>query len=91
MHGGGGAGIGSMVWCGAGWARTPDVQYYSFVAEVVSLKFMTPPPPCRRRVEFGLLEEPSNVISDADLETVIREIREDAPYSGVQMMCGSLR
>jgi hypothetical protein len=42
-------------------------------------------------VEFGLLEEPSNVVSDAELETTIREIREDAPYSGVQMVCGSLR
>lgn len=43
-------------------------------------------------MEFGLLEEPSDtVVTDAELETVIREIRQDAPFSGVQMMCGSLR
>ena len=45
----------------------------------------------RRRVTFGLLEDPSNELSDSDLLTVIRQIREDAPYSGVQMIYGGLR
>ena len=45
----------------------------------------------RRRVEYGLLEEPSHSISDEDLISLIRQIQQDMPYSGVQMICGSLR
>ena len=45
----------------------------------------------RRRLEYGLLEDPSSGISDADLISLIRQIRMDMPYSGVSMVCGSLR
>ena len=42
-------------------------------------------------MEYGLLEDPSNEISDADLITLLRQIRMDLPYSGVSMVYGSLR
>jgi len=45
----------------------------------------------RRRVAFGLVEDPSNELSDGDILALIRQIREDAPYSGVQMIYGGLR
>ena len=54
-------------------------------ASIISILFF------RRRVEFGLLQDPTSSISDDDLVAVIREIKVDAPYSGVQMICGSLR
>ena len=37
------------------------------------------------------MEDPSSGISDADLVSLIRQIRMDMPYSGVSMVCGSLR
>lgn len=46
----------------------------------------------RRRVEYGLdAQDAATDISDEELLSVIREFRRDAPYSGVQMCCGSLR
>ena len=42
-------------------------------------------------MEYGLLEDPSNEISDADLITLLRQIRMDLPYSGVSMVYGSLQ
>ena len=47
--------------------------------------------PHRRRVEYGLLQDPENEISDDDLISHVQQIRQDCPYSGVQMICGSLR
>ena len=45
----------------------------------------------RRRVEFGLLQNPTSNISDDYLVAVIREIKVDSPCLSVQMICGSLR
>jgi len=45
----------------------------------------------RRRLEYGLLEDPSREISDPDLVTLLRQIRTDMPYSGVSMVYESLR
>ena len=46
---------------------------------------------CRRRVEFGLIDDPIHEISDEDLTSIIVQIRNDTPFSGVSMICGSLR
>ena len=46
---------------------------------------------CRRRLEYGLIPDPVNEISDEDLASTIRQIRQDTPYSGVSMIWGSLR
>lgn len=35
--------------------------------------------------------DPTNVINDDDLKSAIQEIRKNQPYSGVSMVCGSLR
>lgn len=45
----------------------------------------------RRRVEYDLVEDPNEEVSDEELVSLIQQIREDAPFSGVQMLCGSLR
>ena len=45
----------------------------------------------RRRVEYGLIDDPSSEINDEDLTSLIQQIRQEAPYSGVSMMYGSLR
>ena len=45
----------------------------------------------RRRVDYGLVNDPQSEISDRDLESLITSIRRDVPYSGISMMCGSLR
>ena len=47
--------------------------------------------PFRRRVEYGLISDPLSEISEEDLSSTIRQIRQDIPYSGVSMMWGSLR
>lgn len=44
-----------------------------------------------RRVECGLLQDPTDDSSDEELVSLISEIREDAPYSGVQIIWGKLR
>ena len=45
----------------------------------------------RRRLEYGLLHDPTSEISDEDLLSHIQQIHQDTTYSGVQMVCGSLR
>ena len=45
----------------------------------------------RRRVDYGLFEDPSHDVSDDDLASLIRQIKQDMPYAGVQMICGGLR
>ena len=45
----------------------------------------------RRRVDHGLLEDPSHDVNDDDLVSLIKQIKQDIPYAGVQMICGSLR
>ena len=47
--------------------------------------------PCRRRLEYGLTTDPNAVVSDQELISMIRLIRQDNLYSGVSMICGSLR
>ena len=44
----------------------------------------------RRRVDYGLLEDPSHDVNDDDLASLIRQIKQDMPYAGVKMICGSL-
>ena len=44
---------------------------------------------CRRRLEYGLTTDPNNEVSDHELTSLIHLIRQDAPYSGVSMICGS--
>ena len=45
----------------------------------------------RRRLEYGLVHDPSNIISDNDLKSAIQELREYQPFCGVSMVCGNLR
>ena len=45
----------------------------------------------RRRIDYGLLEDPSHDVNDDDLASLKRQIKQDMPYAGVQMICGSLR
>ena len=45
----------------------------------------------RRRLEYGLIDDPSSEISDEDLKSIMKQIRQDTPYSGVSMMYGSIR
>ena len=46
---------------------------------------------CRRRIEYGLSTDADSEVNDEELTSLIELIRQDAPYSGVSMMCGSLR
>jgi len=45
----------------------------------------------RRRVEYELLQEPMNELSDEDLLSLAREVKSSDPHCGVQMMCGHIR
>ena len=45
----------------------------------------------RRCIEYGLINDPNSEISDEDLISSIKLIRQDMPYSGVSMLYGSLR
>ena len=45
----------------------------------------------RRRVECGLLDEHRDVLSDAELDSIIRDLRRDLPYSGQTLIQGRLR
>ena len=47
----------------------------------------------RRRLEFGLVRDPDNVIADTDLRDTIKQLRELQPYCGVSMdmVWGNLR
>jgi hypothetical protein len=45
----------------------------------------------RRRLEYGLINDPVHDINDEDLASLIRDIKQDTPFSGASMMYGSLR
>ena len=45
----------------------------------------------RRRAEFGLLEDPSETISDTELISLVQEIKADSPYYGITMIWGCVR
>ena len=45
----------------------------------------------RRRLDYGLTTDPNTEVSDQELTSIIMLIRQDSPYSGVSMVCGSLR
>ena len=45
----------------------------------------------RRRLEYGLINDPSTDISDVELISEMKAIRQNTPYCGVSMMYGSLR
>ena len=42
-----------------------------------------------RCIEYGLLEDPTEDMSDEEVVSPFQQIREDAPFSGVQMLCGA--
>ena len=37
------------------------------------------------------MQDPNNELSDQELISVIAEVKQNLPYSGLQMICGSLR
>ena len=45
----------------------------------------------RRRVEYDLLDDPPAHITDADLTSLIQDIRRETPYAGVSLLFGSIR
>lgn len=45
----------------------------------------------RRRVEYGLMEEPSRTLTDNDLDEILRELRVALPELGETMAAGRLR
>ena len=45
----------------------------------------------RRRVEYGLVEEPQAHISEADLTSLIEEIRRETLFAGISLLYGSVR
>ena len=45
----------------------------------------------RRRVEYDLLDDPLTHITDADLTSLIQDIRRETPYAGVSLLFGSIR
>ncbi len=45
----------------------------------------------RRRLEFGLIDDPSSSITDVELRSLINQIREDSPYCGISMLWGCIR
>ena len=45
----------------------------------------------RRRLEYSLLNDPATEVSDVELISMMKEIRQNTPYCGVSMMYGSLR
>ena len=48
-------------------------------------------PPKRRRLEYGLLHDPSDTISDENLKDTIQQLRQLQPYCGVSLVWGNLR
>ena len=45
----------------------------------------------RRRVEYGLMEEPSHTLTDDDLDEILRQLRVELPELGETMAAGRLR
>ena len=45
----------------------------------------------RRRLEYGLVYDPHNTISDDDLKDTIKQLRRLQPYCGVSMVWDNLR
>ena len=46
---------------------------------------------CRRRVDFGLIDNPSADMSDTDLVSYVTTLRQAMPNVGESMVAGSLR
>jgi hypothetical protein len=46
---------------------------------------------CRRRVDFNLVEHPTESLSDDDLASYVAEFRRDDPHIGESMTAGLLR
>ncbi len=44
----------------------------------------------RRRLEYSMLSEPINIVSDSTLYELVRELRRELPDIGQSMVCGSL-
>ena len=61
---------------------------WSHIAELLGVSRMTI---YRRRVEFGLLDNPTTPISDSDLITTVSTIRIEFPEMGETMVWGQLR
>lgn len=45
----------------------------------------------RRRVEYGLVQDPATVITDDDLRDAIKDLRQHQPFCGISMVWGNLR
>lgn len=45
----------------------------------------------RRRLDYGLVTDPSDTISDDDLQAAMKRVKQSQPFSGVSMMWGNLR
>jgi len=45
----------------------------------------------RRRVEYGLVDDPQAHISEADLTSLLEDIRRETPFAGVSLLYGSVR
>ena len=45
----------------------------------------------RRRVECGMLDEPSNKLSDDELVAVLRDLKNELPYIGEVIVLGAVR
>ncbi len=38
-----------------------------------------------------MIDDPTTEVSDTDLQSLIETIREESPFSGISMICGSIR
>ena len=45
----------------------------------------------RRRVEYELMNDPHSYIGEANLRSLIQDIRRDTPFAGISLLYGSLR
>ena len=63
---------------------SPDLGYYNKSSPRVIFDY-------RRRLEYCLINDPAAEISDVDLISVMKVIRQNTPYCGVSMMYRSLR
>ena len=61
---------------------------WSAIADILMVSRMTL---YRRRVEFGLLDEPSSVIGEEDLLSIVRDILREHPQVGQSFILGRLR
>ena len=75
--------------------RREQLQYlrslsfsWSAIADMLMVSRMTL---YRRRAEFGMLDEPSSVIGEADLLAIVRQISTEHPQVGQSFILGRLR